>query len=151
MGVASSRRSVSQGAAQKTERSPRFFYYYYFFSRAVFYAAPWLNSVNAWKRLVTEPKGDKNFTQIYRALYGGAPTRRPYNYRNISHWVLSLKWKTSTLEFGPFLLLSRGRHRLVLVPSLFRSSAVVKLHFSCLNSASVLSSCYSWYFLTWNC
>ena len=32
---------------------------------------------------------------------------------------------------------------LVLVPSLFRSSAVVNLHFSCPNSASVLSTCHS--------
>ena len=45
---------------------------------------------------------------------------------------------------GAFLWLSRG------VASLwcqvcFRSSVVVNLHFSCPNSASVLSSCYSWY------
>ena len=51
---------------------------------------------------------------------------------------------------GAFLWLSRG------VASLwcqvcFGSSAVVNLHFSCSNSASVLSSCYSWYQLTWNC
>ena len=32
----------------------------------------------------------------------------------------------------------------VLVPSLFRSSAVVNFHFLCPKSASVLSSCYSW-------
>ena len=51
---------------------------------------------------------------------------------------------------GAFLWLSRG------VASLwcqvcFRSSVVVNLHFSCPNSASVLSSCYSWYQFTWNC
>ena len=43
------------------------------------------------------------------------------------------------------------RFGLVLVPSLFRFSAVVNLHFSFPNSASVLSSCYFWYLLTWNC
>ena len=43
------------------------------------------------------------------------------------------------------------RHSLVLVLSLFRSSAVVNLYFLCPKSASVLSSCYSWYFWTWNC
>ena len=37
-----------------------------------------------------------------------------------------------------------------LMPSLFSSSAVVNLHFFCPKSASVLSSCYSWYQLTWN-
>ena len=51
---------------------------------------------------------------------------------------------------GAFLWLSRG------VASLwcqvcFRSSVVVNLHFSRPNSASVLSSCYSWYQFTWNC
>ena len=40
---------------------------------------------------------------------------------------------------------------LVLVTSLFLSSAVVNSHFSCPNSASVLSSYYSRYLLTWNC
>ena len=50
---------------------------------------------------------------------------------------------------GAFLWLSRG------VASLwcqvcFPSSVVVNLHFSCPNSASVLSSCYSWYQFTWN-
>ena len=33
----------------------------------------------------------------------------------------------------------------------FCFSAVVNLHFSCPKSASVLSSYYSWYQLTWNC
>ena len=51
---------------------------------------------------------------------------------------------------GAFLLLSRG------VASFwcqvcFRSSVVVNLHFSCRKSASVFSSCYSWYELTSNC
>ena len=40
------------------------------------------------------------------------------------------------------------RRSLVLVLSLFQSSVVVNLHVSCPNSASVLSSCYSWYLLT---
>ena len=39
----------------------------------------------------------------------------------------------------------------VLVPRLFRSAAVVNFHYSRPNSASVLSSCYSWYLLIWNC
>ena len=39
----------------------------------------------------------------------------------------------------------------VLVPSLFRFSAVVNLHFSCPKSTSVLSSCFSWHLWTWNC
>ena len=43
------------------------------------------------------------------------------------------------------------RRSLVLVPSLFRPSAVVNWHFSCPNSTSVLSSFYSWYFWIWNC
>ena len=43
---------------------------------------------------------------------------------------------------GAFLLLFT-RRSLVLVPSLFRSSAVVNFHFLCSKSASVLSSCYS--------
>ena len=34
---------------------------------------------------------------------------------------------------------------------LTRSSAVVSLHFSCPNLASVFSSCYSWHLLTWSC
>ena len=37
---------------------------------------------------------------------------------------------------------SLTRRSLVLVPSLFRSSAVVNLHFSCPKSVTVLSSCY---------
>ena len=40
------------------------------------------------------------------------------------------------------------RRSLVLILSLFQSSVVVNLHVSCPNSASVLSSCYSWYLLT---
>ena len=53
---------------------------------------------------------------------------------------------------GQFLLLSRGLIiALFWCQVCFRSSAVVNLHFSCPNSASVFSSCYSGYQLTWNC
>ena len=44
------------------------------------------------------------------------------------------------------------RRSLVLVPSLFQSVLCCgKFTFLCSNSASVLSSCYSWYLLIWNC
>ena len=73
----------------------------------------------------------------------GAPMRSCYN-----SFIFEAKSLICSLV-GAFLLLSRGY--LVLVPSLFRSSAVVNVHFLCPISASVLSSCYSWYLWTWNC
>ena len=58
--------------------------------------------------------------------------------------------KTHLLPWGN-ISSTLTRRSLILVPSLFESSAVVNLHFSCPNVASVLSLCYSWYLLTWNC
>ena len=74
----------------------------------------------------------------------GAPMLFYYNF-----FIFEAKSLICSLV-GAFLWLSRG------VASLrcqvcFRSSVVVNLHFSCPNSASVLSSCYSWYQFTWNC
>ena len=51
---------------------------------------------------------------------------------------------------GVFLWLSRGIASFW-CQVFFRSSAVVNSDYSCPNSASVLSSCFSWYQLTWNC
>ena len=74
----------------------------------------------------------------------GAPMLFYYNF-----FIFEAKSLICSLV-GAFLWLSRG------VASLwcqvcFRSSVVVNLHFSCPNSTSVLSSCYSWYQFTWNC
>ena len=54
------------------------------------------------------------------------------------------------LPWGSISSTLTGRS-LILVPNLFRSSGVVNLHFLCPNSASVISSCYCWHLLTWNC
>ena len=74
----------------------------------------------------------------------GAPMLFYYNF-----FIFEAKSLICSLV-GAFLWLSRG------VASLwcqvcFRSSVVVNLHFWCPNSASVLSSCYSWYQFTWKC